>query len=73
MIKVTDSSRDGRVADAKRAIKAIDRAGGVPDAWQGNSFKYLGHTNGKIVFAVCDTVAYIADGQLKEARTNGEL
>ena len=73
MIEVTDSSRDKRLAEAKRAIKAIDRAGGVPEDWQGNTFKYLGHTNGKIVFAVRDTVAYIADGVLKEARTNGEL
>ena len=45
----------------------------MPDGWQGYPFIYLGHIEGRPVFAVRKTVAYIADGVLKEARPTGDL
>lgn len=74
MIQVVDCSRSKRgVADARRALKAIGRVGGIPEAWGGYIFKYLGTMEGRPVFAVRKTVAYIVDGVLKEARPTGEL
>lgn len=70
---MTGVKGDKRIANAKRALKAIDKAGGVPEKWEGELFKYLGYKDGRPIFAVRATVAYIADGELKEAKPTGDL
>lgn len=73
MIDTTGVKGDKRIANAKRDLKAIDKAGGVPERWEGELFKYLGYIEGRPIFAVLGDTVYIVDGELKKAKPSGDL